>query len=122
MIMLYVPIRLPCAGAVALKDTSPQREGASGHVLLSELAWRMQSRSCTGHNAFSSARFTVHLRRPSMAGVLLRRVGAAARLCPSIARSYVGGPVLAFLLLLSGRLIGVLRCLHTLRTPSQDPY
>ena len=100
---------------VCCSQACPRTPAPKGRVpLVSELLWRMQSRGCTGHNASTSARFAAHLRRPSMAGVLLRRVGAAARLCPSIARSYVGGPVLAFPQLLSGHLIGVLRCLHPL--------
>ena len=50
----------------------------------------MQSRGCISHYTSSNLICAAQLGRPSMAGVLLRRAGAAARLCPAIARSYVG--------------------------------
>ena len=49
----------------------------------------MQSRGCAEHPASSNRTSLISVTGPAMAGVLLRRAGAAARLCPSLARSTV---------------------------------
>ena len=60
--------------------------GAAGDCMQS---WG--SRGCLSSPSSSGSGIAVRLSAPSMAGMLLRRAGAAARLCPSAWRSNVSG-------------------------------